>query len=498
MGIKEELVLIKDIQKETILISQTIALLGWDQQTYMPRKGVTSRAEQTAYLNSLIHEKMISPELYSALTRLEKNKSRISNDEKLMVEKMLKRVKRARKIPAEFVKEMSIAITQAFTAWEKAHKNNDFSMFKPYLKKIIELKRKEANYIKLPGHIYNSLLDDFEEGMTVEKIKPVFDELKNKLIVIIKSIEASEEYKKQKNIYSKREFKKGKLMEIIKDILSRMGLTDDIMRFDLVEHPFTQAIGHNDIRITSAFRKNPFFFFFASIHEAGHGLYEKNLPEKDQYNILGQSVSLGLHESQSHFWEDRIAKGESFWEYYFPRFRKHFKIKDKKQFYKEINQVRGGKIRIEADEIHYCLHVILRLECEIGLIDGSISVDDIEKVWNEKTKEYIGEIPKNDNEGVLQDVHWSDGLVGYFPTYAIGVLYSSQIYEAMIKNNPRIESEISKGNLGKVAEWLKENIHKHGSKYTAEEIVKKATGKGLSCDAFISYLNKKYSKIYNL
>ena len=286
-------------------------------------------------------------------------------------------------------------------------------------------------------------------------------------------------------------------MKLVKEIMEEMSLKEEFSRIDIAEHPFTIRIGTNDTRITTNFRDNPLFSFGSSMHEAGHALYELGLPEEHQFNVLCDSPSTGLHESQSRFWENMIGKNKPFWKRYFKKFSQEFNLgEDFEQWFREVNEIFPGKIRIESDEIHYCLHIIMRSEIEIGLIEGTIDVKDLPEIWNKKMKEYFDVTPKNMKEGVLQDMHWSDGSFGYFPTYALGSIYAAQIYEAIEKDFPEIEKDIEKGNYSEILLWLRKNIHYHGRKLLAEDIIKNITGSGLNVDCYLNYLNNKYQEIY--
>ncbi|MEK6881140.1 MAG: carboxypeptidase M32, partial [Nanoarchaeota archaeon] len=368
-----------------------------------------------------------------------------------------------------------------------------------HLEKIVELKKRESKYMGLEGHPYNGLLDSFEEGMTAEKLKNRFEVLKQGILTLLRKIESSKRYREQKLILMKREFSKEEQIELSKDVAKRIGLTEDRTQIDFSEHPFTNTIDLDDVRITTNVRKDPMFCFGSTIHETGHALYELQFPEKHRFDVLADAPSLGMHESQSRFWENMIALNKPFWKYYFPVWNKKFHLRnDFPQWFREVNQVVPGMIRIESDEIHYCLHIILRFELELGLISGEIRVKDLPKVWNEKMKEFFGKTPETVKDGVLQDVHWAEGYFGYFPTYALGTIYAAQLYNSLKRDIPDIENDISRGNFSKVREWLKENIHKYGRKMFAEDIVKKTCGEGLNVNVFLNYLNEKYGEIYDL
>ncbi len=488
---------INKIQKELTLLSQTIGLLEWDQQTYMPSQGHEARAEKMAFLSKILHEKKTSQEFYQLVEKLFNDLKSLDSKEKIMITKLHKDLTKSKKLPTEFVEELTKTTSKAFNAWQKAKADNDFKSFQPHLEKIIKLKRKESRYYAMPGHPYDGLLDDYEEGMTVEILDQKFSELKEKLVKLTKEIDSSQKHKQTKIELLKKDFPKEKQIELSNDVVKTMGLLKEFSRTDFAEHPFSIKVGQNDLRITINVRDDPLFAFGAAMHEAGHSLYEAGLPEKDQFSILGEATSYAIHESQSRFWENMIGLNKPFWDYYFPKFDKAFNLENKKeQWFKELNYVKPNLIRIESDELHYCLHVILRYELEKSLIEGSIEVKDLPKLWNEKMQELFGISPETDSQGVLQDVHWSSGYFGYFPTYALGTIYASQLYQAMLKDLPNIEEDISKGNLSTSLNWLTENVHKYGRSLTAEEIMIKTTGKPLDIETYIDYLSKKYKELY--
>lgn len=495
MGKLEEL---KQLQKEIVLINRSAALLQWDLETYLPEEGSEGRAEQISTLSAMVHDRLVSDELYNLLRGLESEK--LGDIDAIMVKRLLHDVERERKLPREFVEELSRVSSRAFSSWKKAKENNDFGIFEKDLENIVELKKKEAEYVGYKEHPYDALIDEYEEGMTTKKVFDIFEKLKPQLINLIKKIEASPNYNdKDEPLFAEGSFPKEKQFELVKDVSKRIGLDDSVSRVDLAPHPFTISLGSKDVRITTRIVGDSLYSFTSTVHEAGHALYELNLPEKFEFTVLHDAPSLGIHESQSRFWENMIGRGKSFWKFYFEKFKGLTGTnKSFEEFYKAVNKVYPGFIRTEADEVHYCLHIILRFELEKGLLEGSIKVKDLPRIWNEKFKEYFGvDVPK-DSEGVLQDIHWSHASFGYFPTYAIGTIYAAQIYEAMKKNVHDAEEQIEKGEFEKIAKWLKENIHKYGRLLLADEIVQKACGEGFNSDNYISYLTQKYSEIYQL
>ncbi|MBT3297711.1 carboxypeptidase M32 [archaeon] len=500
-----ELSKLKEIEKEISMLKSASALLYWDRATILPAKAVPERSEQAAYLSKLIHEKLISKELKRIINILSEpnNIKKLDKISQLIVKKYQKDLKKLTKIPTSHVEEFSRLCIKSLESWEKARNKNDFKIFQPYLQKVLEMKLQEVSYIDSKSHPYNVLLDDYEEGMTVESVKKVFEKLKYGLLEIISKVKTTDKYlksKRQINKLSQLDFPLEQQREIIEEI--RKMILVDMDRTIIAEsvHPFTNTISSDDVRITTAYRKGqPLFAFTSTAHECGHALYELDFDPKVRDTILFNAPSYGLHESQSRIWENQIMRSEDFWKYYFPRFKKKFpslKNIKREEFYELMNQVKESLVRIECDEVTYCLHIIIRFEIEVALLEGKIKVKDLPQEWNKKYQEYLHIKPRNDKVGVLQDMHWSEGLFGYFPTYAIGTMYSAMLFKQMCKDNPKLMQEIKKGKVDFVRSWLKEHVHKHAGKYLAKDVVKKATGKYLSPDDFLEYLNEKYGKIY--
>ena len=501
---KESIKYILKEQKELSLLGGIGALLGWDQMTYMPPSGAAERAEQSAYLSQMAHKKIVSNELWEHVKKLNDttNFEKLSDANKNIVKRLYIDLEKARKIPTDFVEKFSKTTTLAYQTWEKAREKNDFKTFAPKLSEIVELEKEYCQYINLPGPKYNSLLDDYEEGMTVYKLKEEFSYLKTKLIGILDKIKQSSIYEKQQEIPIKLDVISQK--KLCRSILEKMKLTNDKFRIDESTHPFTTSMGSYDVRITTNYhRKSPLFSFFSTIHEAGHGLYESNMPQDEYKNtVISDSPSLGLHESQSRFWENMIARSKPFWKHYYQIFKdmnsEQLKNFDLENLYRTVNQVEPSLIRVEADELTYCLHVILRFEIEVDLIQDKIKVDELSTIWNQRMNEMLGIEPKNDLEGVLQDMHWSGGSFGYFPTYAIGTIYASQLYNKMIEENPGISKEIENGKFENIIKWLIDKVHKYGRLETADDIVKNACGTGLNSKVYIDYLSDKYLNLYEI
>lgn len=501
--IEKELESIYKIQKEIILLDRTGAFVQWDQQTCMPEAGEDDCAERVALLKKLYHERFTSIELRNSVNYLLKpeNFEKLNEKDQIVVKRLYKDIEKKVKLPTEFVEEKSKAERKSYAAWEKAKKQNNFEVFRPHLEKIFEFKKEEAKLISLPGHPYNSLLDHFEEGMTVDKLGEVFSFLSKELTKLLKKIQSSDMYKKQNEKLFEQKFEQESQEKVCELLIKLMNLPEKESRLDISMHPFTTTIGDKDVRITTRYTANPLESLRSTLHEAGHALYCLGLPEEYSHTVIGyESPSLGIDESQSRFWENMIGRSESFWKYFYPLYKGIFmkQLKDTsfKDWLKIVNLVKPSFIRVEADELTYCQHVILRYEIEKDMIEGSIAVKDLPKIWNKKFEEKLGIKPENDKEGVLQDVHWSEGYIGYFPTYVIGTIYAAQLYNQLVKENPDVEKEIEKGKLSNILSWLREKVHKHGRTLMADEVITKACGEGLNPEAYIKYLDDKYSKTY--
>lgn len=501
---KESLDFIYKEQKELSTFGGIAALLGWDQMTYMPQMGTTERSEQNTLISRLAHQKFTSDKLWDHVQKLvdPSNLEKLEEKDKAVVIRLEKDIEKSRKVPLEFVEKISKTTTLAYPAWQEAREKNNFSLFSPYLKKIVELEKEYCGYINLPGPEYNSLLDDYEEGMTVEKLKQEFNYLKPQLIEILETIKSSTIYQRQEDINIKFDIDKQK--KICDVIIKKMNLPCESSRLDVSAHPFTTSMGYDDVRITTNFdHENPLFSFFSTVHEAGHALYEISMPKNEyKYTVISDSPSLGLHESQSRFWENMIARNKHFWNYFYPIFKKlsseQFNGMDLDEWCRQVNQVKPSLIRVEADELTYCLHVILRFEIELALMEEEITVDELPNIWNEKMNGLLGVTPKNDKEGVLQDMHWSGGSFGYFPTYAIGTIYASQLFKKLTEESPSVYNEIERGEFGNVLSWLGEHVHRYGRLMAADEIVKKTCGEGLNSKVFVEYLKDKYYALYEV
>lgn len=488
-------------QREISYFSGIAALLGWDQMTYMPPKGNEERAEQLSLISRITHKQITSEKLYNHLKKLNEISDTLSRKDRVVVTKLYHDIEKARKLPTAFIEKMAKTNAIAYACWREARGKNKFSLFKSYLEKIVELQRQYCDYIRLSGHPYNSLLDNYEEGMTVDILRKEFTTLQHQLTEILKKIIFSNNYQQQT---INKDFDAAHQKKLTSIFLTQLNIPFDRARLDVSAHPFTTTIGNDDVRFTTNYESKGFLSsFFSTVHESGHALYELGLP-KGEYKdtVISDAASLGMHESQSRLWENMIARSKPFWTYFFPLWKKMtpdiFKHIDIESWYQLINKIRPSLIRIEADELTYCLHVILRFELELNLIEGKINVSELPQIWNEKMNDFLGITPKNDREGVLQDMHWSGGNFGYFPTYAIGTIYASQLFTQFLKENILAYEEIAHGIFNNILSWLQEHIYQYGRLITADEIIKKTCGEGLNSNVFIAYLKEKYYPLYGI
>ncbi|RKX76971.1 MAG: carboxypeptidase M32 [Spirochaetes bacterium] len=503
---EEDLRRLKEIGKEIILLDHIKAILTWDQETYMPPNSIEERSEQISFLEGLFHEKIINPEIGDLLSKLgvtqdnPEGRFDLEPIDRAYLREFYRDHTRNIKLPERLVVELAKESSVAQSVWVKARQNRDFKMFVPHLNKLVMLNREKAERLGYMDHPYDALLDEFEPWMKTERVTEVFSGLQKGLKEIIEKIK---EVPQVDDGFLLRDFPVERQKEFGTMVLKEMGFDFDRGRLDVSAHPFTTTLGSDDVRLTSRYNKN--FFktgIFGIIHEGGHGLYELGFLKKIKGNILAMTASLGIHESQSRIWENMIGRSHAFWQYYYPKLKDFFPESlgdiSLNDFYRGINKVEPSHIRVEADEVTYSLHIILRFTLETEIISGNLAVKDLPDAWNSKSEELLGIIPGDDSEGVLQDIHWSMGAIGYFPTYALGNLYGAQFYSALKGAQPELEKMLACGDFSGVLNWLRENIHCHGRIYKAEELVKRVTGEELNPDYFIKYLKEKYSEVYGL
>ena len=487
----------REMIKEKKIIDSMLALLQWDLETQAPKGGYKLISEMIGELSLKSYNLTTSKEFLEILKELKKNEEKLDNIIKREIELLEEEVEKIKVIPSEEYKMYSELTAKAQGIWEIARENNDFESFAPILEQIFNFNRKFIEYRGIKEDVYSEILNDYEKGMNVKKLDNFFAELKKEIVPLLKEVNKNKRDFQKKVKFEVSEYNQ-KLFS--KEILEYIGF--DLERGVLSEsaHPFTLTVNKDDVRLTTRYLKDfPFSSVFSTIHEGGHGIYEQGVDEILKDTILSDGASMGIHESQSRFYENIVGRSKEFW----------FGILEKSKFkyselseltleeiYKGINEVSPSLIRVEADELTYSLHIMVRYEIEKGILSGEYLVKDLPRIWNEKMYEYLGVVPSTDSEGVLQDVHWSCGLIGYFPSYALGNVYSLQILNAM-KKDINIEGTLERGELKRIKEWLREKIHRYGKLKTPKEIMVSVTGEELNPEYYIEYLKEKYKNIYN-
>lgn len=472
----------------------------WDALTEGPASGSERRSRASGTLNALMHEILVNDQMKKDLEILNKNKDKLEDLDVRQVELLTREYKRISNIPVNKYSEYNQLVSKSQIVWEDCKKRSDFATFKPYLEKIMGYLSKFAEYRGYEGHPYNLFLDDYEEGMTAEKLDRFFGEVKEKIIPLSERIA-----KKNKNIptdFLSKRFPVKKQEEISRKLLGVMGfdLSEGVLKES--EHPFTIAMDIKDVRLTTHYYENDFkSAFLSTAHEGGHALYEQNIDKSLSGSLLATGVSMGIHESQSRIYENNFILSKDFLSFFYPtlkeQFPDQFKGIELDEFHMAMNKTQPSLIRIEADELTYCLHVIIRYEIEQGMIDGSIPLEKLPEIWNGKVKDYLGLDVPEDSKGVLQDTHWAAGLFGYFPTYALGSALSAQL-ENYMKKDLDVSANLRKGEFSEINNWMREKIQRHGSMIPPEKLVKKVLGEPLNPKYYCDYLEKKYSEIYNL
>jgi carboxypeptidase Taq len=496
-----------DKAKDLSIFQSTEAFVNWDMETMMPPKAIKLRSQQLALLSRIEHKISTDPEIGTLLKEIVRHPEydRLDNVQKRNVHLIKKQYDEQTKLPEELVAETAKQQAITIDIWKKAKAAKNFSMFKPELEKLVELKQKAAEIlmeVKKTATPYDALIDIFEPKMTAKEITKVFDELREGLTSLLKKCEASSKQpdvsilKRKVPIDVQRKIAKALAEFVGYDVASK----EAGGRIDETEHPFTTGY-YDDVRITTHYYEDMFASsIFSVLHEAGHAIYDQNLKQEWMYQPVGTSCSSGFHESQSRFVENIIGRSYEFWSYFLPKLKQiagnSLSDVDLETIVRAVNQVKPSKIRVEADEITYCLHIIIRFNIERDLFAGKIMVKELPEIWNQSYTAYLGVKIENDSEGVMQDTHWASGLYGYFPSYALGNIYSGQILATMEKDLPNWRKQIEKGNVSPVKNWLIKNVHSYGDLYDPPELVRKITGKELNVKPYLNYLNEKYSKLY--
>lgn len=487
------------------LLQSISYLLDWDQETMMPPDAIDVRSLQQSLLATLIHKEKTSGSFKTKLNQLidlesgEIKHSDISYEQAAALRMWRSDYLKDAKLPASFIKKFAKLSSEASHVWSSARRHNQFKDFAPYLSKIVDLCRKKADFLGYTHHPYDALLDLYEPGMQTERLTTLFSHLKITLPSFLKCIGTQ---RPPEALPVNMDFDTQKQMKLGEYLLDRMGFKKSGYRLNLSTHPFCCPVHPNDIRMTTRLSEGIISHIYSVIHEGGHALYARNRPADKWGTPLGDSCSLGIDESQSRLWETTIGKSKAFCTFllnllqeYFPN---PFATITLDKFYASINHVKPSFIRVASDEISYGLHIILRFEIEKALVEGTLKVKEIPEVWNQKMVEYLGIMPKTDADGCLQDIHWSLGAIGYFPTYALGNLYAAQFFETFCQEDPGYADKIQAGDFSSISHWFKEKVHKHGRCYLPHQLIEKVTNKPLSEEAFLRYLKKKYKDIYDL
>ena len=494
--------LLKERLGEIVDLKHVEAVLGWDHQTYMPAQGAEERGSHLATIARISHIKSTSPEIGDLLDGLAEEAARLDpdSDEARLLKVTRREYEKHIKVSADWVADFAKETTVGQSAWQEARAKKDFSIFLPNLERIVDLRRQYADFFAPYDHVYDPLLDDFEPGMKTAEVKSIFGVLREQQVALLQEIMARPQVD---DSFFRQTYPKQQQWDFGVEVATRFGLDWDRSRQDEAAHPFTTSFGLNDVRITTRFMEDLVSSsMFSTMHEGGHALYELGFDPALGRTPLADGASLAVHESQSRMWENLVGRSRPFWRHFYPRLQELFPAQlkgvDMEAFYRGINKVEPSLIRVEADEATYNLHVMLRLELEIALMEGTLAVADLPQAWNARMQEYLGVTPPDDAKGVLQDVHWSSGLIGYFPTYALGNLISVQLWEKIQQDIPGLQTQFEKGEFGDLLAWLRSNIHRHGAKFEPQELVQKVTGSRIDPAPYLRYLRTKYGEIYNL
>jgi carboxypeptidase Taq len=477
-------------------------LVEWDERVVMPSGGAPTHGEMQATVRRIAHEKFTSAEIGDLLGRAQdelRSADPTSRDVRL-VAVTARDYRKATQVPASYVAEHAQVVSAAQQAWAEARQANTFATFQPHLEKVIALKRQYVGFFPGSTHPYDVLLDDYEPGMTTADVKAVFDVVRPKQIALLKAIAARPQVD---DAALRQPLPEAGLLAFAVDVASAFGFDWSRGRQDKSTHPFATAIGSDDVRITTRFMERyPFSLLFGTLHETGHALYEQGVDRVHQRTLLEGGASLGVHESQSRLWENLVGRSRPFWEHFYPvlqsRLPDALRGVSLDHFYKAINKVAPSLIRVEADEATYNLHVMMRVELEIALVEGRLDAAGLPSEWNRLMEEYLGVQPPDDASGVLQDIHWSAGLLGYFATYTLGNLISAQLWERFEAAHPTRDADMRRGDFSALLAWLRREVHQHGRMFEPQELVERATGSRVDPAPYLRYLERKFGEIYGL
>jgi carboxypeptidase Taq len=493
---------LKELLATVMDLNYAASLLAWDQRTYMPPGGAASRASQMATLRRLSHEHFTSPAIGKLLDQLAPlAESNDGSNDAALVRRTRRDYEQATKLPAEFVAEWARARAISNQVWEEARRKSDFAMFQPHLVQQYDFAKRQAEYLGYDEHPYDALLDQYEPGMKTAQVRAVFAELKAGTVPLLKAIVNSGVEVDDRVIH--QPFDEAKQEQFGVEVTRAFGYDWQRGRQDRTVHPFCINFGRDDVRITTRFYPDYLgAALFGTMHEAGHAMYEQGVDPELSRTLLSRGASLGVHESQSRMWENLVGRSRPFWRANFGRLQELFPEQLSKveleHFYRAINKVQPSLIRVEADELTYNLHIMLRFELETAVLEGSVQPSDLAEEWHSRMEAMLGVTPPNDAQGVLQDTHWSGGLIGYFPTYTLGNVLSVQLWERALADHPSIPDEIERNQYGALLGWMRDNVHRYGRKYEPNELIQRATGGPLDVKPYMNYLRTKFGEIYGV
>jgi carboxypeptidase Taq len=484
-------------------LAGTSAVLSWDQATYMPKAGADARGRQCALLNRLVHERSTDPELGRLIDQLAPYAESLppDSDDAALVKVTRRDFEKALRTPTEFVERMSAHCSAAYDAWTRARPANDFATMRPYLERTLDLSREYAGFFAPYRHVIDPLIDDMDQGMTCTTVQSLFAELRAELLPIVRAVC---DRPPADNSCLHGAFASGSELDFGLMVARAYGYDLDRGRLDLTHHPFCTKFGADDVRITTRVYPNDLSqSLFSTLHEAGHALYEQGIAPELGGTPLGTGTSSGVHESQSRLWENIVGRSLGLWQHFYPKLRDTFPDRfgnvPLETFHRAINRVERSLIRTEADEVTYNLHIIVRFDLEIELLEGRLAVKDLPQAWRARYQSDLGVSPPDDRDGCLQDVHWFSGLIGgAFHSYTIGNVLGAQFHAAALRDHPEIPSEVRAGRFGTLLGWLRSHLHRHGRKFTADELVRRSTGEPMSIKPYIAYLRHKYGELHGL
>ncbi|MEI8375341.1 MAG: carboxypeptidase M32 [Planctomycetota bacterium] len=489
--------------RQSSLLASISAVLEWDERTKMPAAEAEHRADQTTLLSGMIHQRWTDEAFVTKVSELAAGPlaEGVDSETAVTLRRLKRLVDKKTKLPRSLVEELTRTAVLGQSAWEQARRENNFAHFRPWLAKTFELKRQQAEALGYKQSPYDALLDDYEPEELTANVGRVLADLREQLVGLVAAIRAGSR-QPDRSLLS-RNYPIDVQESFGKEAAAASGFDFTRGRLDVTVHPFCTTLGPHDCRITTRYDEH--FFnaaFFGILHEAGHGIYEQGLPP-DRFGLpLGEAISLGIHESQSRMWENLVGRSRAFWQHFYPTAQKRFPAAlgstSLDAFYFAINDVRPSLIRVEADEATYNLHILIRFELEQALLNGDLPAADAPAAWNDKYRQYLGIAPDCDAEGVLQDVHWSAGLIGYFPTYTLGNLYAAQFFATADQELGGLHAQFARGEFQPLRDWLREKIHRHGQRYSAAELVKRVTGRELSSAPLLTHLRAKYGELYSL